>query len=262
MSTPEKLHIVANNEFPGLNVNTASKAEIVRYACQQFNGVPETGRVKQWLKDHDFDISDSTIYNAHRAWRQEYDLINTIDIPKVTAVPDIKEEKEDESKDVVIEEPETDTSNDEPTEEKKVKKPHNPWPVWLMILPAFVAIWSGWVGLGELCGFGVVQPFPGISDFQINTAITLPIGVEAYAGYALHAWLSGRIQTASTQKYAMWSAIFSLVIGALGQVAYHLMESNGIDRAPWPIVILVSCLPILVVGMGVSLAHLISKERD
>jgi hypothetical protein len=32
------------------------------------------------------------------------------------------------------------------------------WPVMVLALPAFVAIWSGWVGLGGLTGFGVVHP--------------------------------------------------------------------------------------------------------
>lgn len=68
------------------------------------------------------------------------------------------------------------------------------WPVVLLALPAFVAIWSGWVGLGGLTGFGIVHPLPGIWDsFSINSAITLPIGVETYGAYALYVWLSGRV---------------------------------------------------------------------
>jgi hypothetical protein len=56
------------------------------------------------------------------------------------------------------------------------------WPLFLIAAPAAVAIWSGWVGLGELCGFGVIHPLPGIvPGLQLNTAITLPVGVEAYA---------------------------------------------------------------------------------
>ena len=49
-----------------------------------------------------------------------------------------------------------------------------------------MAIWSGSVGLGGLCGFGPIHPLPRIADsFTINTAITLPVGVEAYGAYAL-----------------------------------------------------------------------------
>ncbi len=62
-------------------------------------------------------------------------------------------------------------------------------PLYLIALPAAVAVWSGWVGLGTLCGFGVIRPLPGIWDAaHLNTAITLPIGVEAYGSSALAAW--------------------------------------------------------------------------
>ena len=65
------------------------------------------------------------------------------------------------------------------------------WPLVLMAAPAAVAVWSGWVGLGSLCGFGIVHPLPGIADgLRLNTAITLPVGVEAYGAYALGAWLT------------------------------------------------------------------------
>ncbi len=65
------------------------------------------------------------------------------------------------------------------------------WPLVLLALPAAVAVWSGWVGIGELTGFGQVHPLPGIwNSLHIDTAVTLPIGVEAYAAYALHAWLA------------------------------------------------------------------------
>ena len=131
------------------------------------------------------------------------------------------------------------------------------WPVWLLALPAFVAIWSGWVGLGELTGFGVVHPLPGIvPGVSLNTAITLPIGVETYAAYALAVWLTGRAPTAA-RRFARNSAIGSLIFGALGQVAYHLMTAAHVVHAPWWITIAVSCLPVAVLGMGAALAHLV-----
>jgi hypothetical protein len=65
------------------------------------------------------------------------------------------------------------------------------WPLILIAAPAAVAVWSGWVGLGGMCGFGIIHPLPGIWDsLRINTAITLPIGVESYGAYALYAWLA------------------------------------------------------------------------
>ncbi|MFC4146813.1 ABC transporter permease [Micromonospora mangrovi] len=131
------------------------------------------------------------------------------------------------------------------------------WPVMLLALPAFVAIWSGWVGLGGLTGFGIVHPLPGIVDgFSINSAITLPIGVETYGAYALYVWLSGRVP-APALRFAKWSALGSLIVGALGQVAYHLLVAAGIDSAPWWITTAVACLPVAVLGMGAALAHLV-----
>jgi len=143
-----------------------------------------------------------------------------------------------------------------PSPVKKVRRPVA-WPVLLLALPAFVAIWSGWVSLGELSGFGLVHPLPGIADhLTINTAITLPIGVETYAAYALWVWLSGRAPYAA-RRFAKWSAIGSLMFGAAGQVTYHLMAAAGMSSAPWLITAAVACLPVAVLGMGAALAHLL-----
>ena len=131
------------------------------------------------------------------------------------------------------------------------------WPVVLLALPAFVAIWSGWVGLGGLTGFGVVHPLPGIADgFSINSAITLPVGVESYGAYALYVALSGRVPGRAT-RFAKWSAIASLLAGALGQVAYHLLDAAGVTAAPWWITTAVACLPVAVLGMGAARADLV-----
>lgn len=146
----------------------------------------------------------------------------------------------------------------------KVPKPQplKTWPVWLLLLPAAVAIWSGWVGLGEMAGFGEVRPLPGIvDDFTINSAITLPIGMEVYAAYALYVWLSGRV-SGRALAMARRSAVASLVVGAAGQVAYHLLAAAGVSSAPWWITAAVACLPVAVVGMGATLAHLVKAEAE
>jgi len=141
-------------------------------------------------------------------------------------------------------------------------RPLRSWPVLLLALPAFVAVWSGWVGLGELTGFGVVHPLPGIADgFTINSAITLPIGVETYAAFALRVWLSGRVPVRA-RRFAKRSALAALALGALGQVAYHLLEAAGVTRAPWQITTVVACLPVAVLGMGAALAHLIHTREN
>jgi hypothetical protein len=131
------------------------------------------------------------------------------------------------------------------------------WPVLLLTLPALAAIWSGWVSLGAMAGFGVVHPLPGIADHvTFNTAITLPIGVETYAAYALWVWLA-RGATDRGGRFAKRSAIVSLIVGAAGQVTYHLLAAAHVHNAPWPVVTLVACLPVAVLGMGAALAHLV-----
>jgi len=137
-----------------------------------------------------------------------------------------------------------------------------PWPLLLLAMPAAVAVWSGWVGIGQLTGFGHVHPLPGIwPSFRIDTAVTLPVGVEAYAAYALHAWLTANNQvSARTRAFARWSAVGSLLLGMAGQIAYHLLAQAHATRAPWPITTAVSCLPVLVLGLGAALAQLIRAD--
>lgn len=135
------------------------------------------------------------------------------------------------------------------------------WPLALIGAPAAVAVWSGWVSLAGLCGFGVVHPLPGIAGgFTINSAITLPVGVEAHAAFALGAWLRPGTPDRA-RRFAKFSAIGSLTLGTLGQVAYHLLAAAHATRAPWPVVVLVSSLPVVVLGLASGLAHLL-READ
>jgi hypothetical protein len=85
--------------------------------------------------------------------------------------------------------------------------------------------------------------------------------VEAYAAYALRAWLA-RDQPVSgrTRRFAKWSAICSFALGMAGQVAYHLLAQAGTARAPWPVTTMVSCLPVLVLAMGTTLAHMLRAD--
>jgi hypothetical protein len=136
------------------------------------------------------------------------------------------------------------------------------WPLLVLAAPAAAEVWSGWVGIAQRTGFGLVSPLPGIwPSLHLDTAITLPVGVEAYAAFALRAWL-GRSTSDRTRRFARWSAICSFALGMAGQVAYHLMAQAGMARAPWPITTIVSCLPVLVLGMGTALAHMLRADAE
>jgi hypothetical protein len=136
------------------------------------------------------------------------------------------------------------------------------WPLLILALPAAAAVWSGWVGIGQMTGFGQVRPLPGIWDsLHLNTAVTLPVGVEAYAAYALRAWLSAAgAVSARTRRFARWSATGSLLLGMAGQITYHLLAQARAAHAPWGITTAVSCLPVLVLGMGAALAHMLRAD--
>lgn len=131
------------------------------------------------------------------------------------------------------------------------------WPLQLIALPAYVAIWAGWVALGRLTAFGSINLLPGIGPgLTVNTAITLPVGAEAYAAYALYV-LFHPGAPARARTFAAWSAGAALLIGMGGQVAYHLMAAAGMTSAPWLITTFVSCLPVAVLGAAAALVYLI-----
>jgi hypothetical protein len=83
------------------------------------------------------------------------------------------------------------------------------WPLLVLAAPAAAEVWSGWVGIAQKTGFGLVSPLPGIwPSLHLDTAITLP--VEAYAAYALRAWLArDQVISARTRQFTRWSAICS-----------------------------------------------------
>ena len=136
------------------------------------------------------------------------------------------------------------------------------WPLAVLAAPAAAEVFSGWAGIAKMTGFGLVSPLPGIwPSLHLDTSITLPAGVEAYAAYALRAWLAGgNSVSARTRRFAKWSAVCSFALGMAGQVAFHLMAQAGMARAPWPVTTVVSCLPVLVLAMGTTLAHMLRAD--
>jgi hypothetical protein len=88
-----------------------------------------------------------------------------------------------------------------------------------------------------------------------------PAGRRRGLAYALRAWLASEHTVSTrTRRFAKWSAIFSFALGMAGQIAYHLLAQAGAARAPWPITTIVSCLPVLVLAMGTTLAHMLHAD--
>jgi len=78
----------------------------------------------------------------------------------------------------------------------------------------------------------------------------------------MYVWLPGHHLPPAAGRSAKWSATRSLILGAAGQVAYHLMVAAGVQRAHWLITTAVACLPVAVLGMGAALAHLVRATPD
>ena len=61
----------------------------------------------------------------------------------------------------------------------------------------------------------------------------------------------------SNGNFVLPSSSVSSQETAANQVCYHLLTSRHSARAPWPVVIMVSCLPVVVFGFGAALTHLL-----
>jgi hypothetical protein len=146
--------------------------------------------------------------------------------------------------------PQADGSPDlSPVVSRRVSRP---WPILVLALPAFVAIWSGWVDLGRLTGFGVVHPLPGhlgrSLDQHGDHVAGRPGGIRVVraAGVAGRGSLGPcdpvrdvvfpRVSPAGRGRAGHLSPV-----GVYGPVADH-------DRGVLP--------PVLVLGMGAALYHL------
>lgn len=233
---------------------STDKAEIIRRVRQKHpdwqTSLPTQSLVAQTAIEYAKEVGQRPTCGTDRA-RRLRELVQTAVLDNQSDIQTVQ--SEEPTPPVQVSRPQT-----VPQQTDQTARPVHAWPVMILTLPAFVAIWSGWVGLGKLTGFGPVHLLPGTpwADWQIDSAITLPIGMEAYAAYALYIWLTGRAPD-NARRFARWSAIGSLALGMAAQVAYHLMTASGITTAPWQITTVVSCLPVVVLGLGAALAHLI-----
>jgi hypothetical protein len=137
------------------------------------------------------------------------------------------------------------------------------WPLLVIACSPFIAIWGGWVGLGKLTGFGFVNLLPGIVGeggwATLDTAITLPLGMEAYSAYAFYVLLHPAVSRRA-RRFAAWTALGAVLLGMAGQTAYHLMTAAGMTAAPWQITTVVSCLPVAVFGLAAALVHMVRAD--
>jgi cytochrome bd-type quinol oxidase subunit 2 len=130
-------------------------------------------------------------------------------------------------------------------------------------LAAAVAIWGGWVHLGELTGFGPINLLPGVGGgFTLNTAVVLPLSVELYSAYALRVLLASDQLSERSRRFARRSFLASLAVGGGAQIASHIMVATHVASAPWPVTTVVACVPLLVIGLATGLATLVKQDAN
>jgi uncharacterized RDD family membrane protein YckC len=139
------------------------------------------------------------------------------------------------------------------------------WPILIIAAGAFVAVWAGWVGLGGLTGFGLVNLLPGlVADggwATIDTRITLPASMEAYSAYAFYVLLHRNVPR-QARLFAAWSAGLAVALGMGAQVAYHQMIANGVTVAPPWVISVVSCIPVATFALGAALRAMVRAGDD
>lgn len=142
-------------------------------------------------------------------------------------------------------------------------QPVRTWPILVIAAGAFVAVWAGWVGLGGLTGFGLVNLLPGLVEdggwATIDTRITLPASMEAYSAYAFYVLLHRNVPRRA-RIFAAWSAGLAVALGMGAQVAYHQMIAAGVTVAPAWVISVVSCIPVATFALGCALRAMVRSE--
>jgi hypothetical protein len=134
------------------------------------------------------------------------------------------------------------------------------WPLLVLAAPAAAEVWSGWVGIAQKTGFGLVSPLPGIwPSLYLDTYHPARRGGGVCRVRA--ARLAERRAAGQRPDPPVCQVVRDLLaLGMAGQVAYHLLAQAGAARAPWPVTTIVSCLPVLVLAMGTTLAHMLRAD--
>jgi hypothetical protein len=191
--------------------------------------------------------------------RTRFQTVN--DPAQATILPPVAEPVPTVIPEAVQERPEPSTA---PASEVRSKPVHT-WPILIIAAGAFIAVWAGWVGLGGLTGFGMVNLLPGLVDdgkwATIDTRITLPASMEAYSAYAFYVLLHRNVPRRA-RIFAAWSAGLAVALGMGAQVADHQMIAAGVTVAPAWVISVVSCIPVATFALGAALRAMVRAGDD
>jgi len=109
--------------------------------------------------------------------------------------------------------------------------------------------WTGWFLLAAMCGW------------SSRLAWLLPIAVDVYVVTSMRVWLRVAWASQRTRRFAAFSTMFAVVLSVAANAAYHLMDSLGWRRAPWPVVVAVSGLAPLMLALVAHLQARLNADK-
>jgi hypothetical protein len=110
-------------------------------------------------------------------------------------------------------------------------------------LAAAISSYSGLASLADLAGW------------NHRLALLLPLTIDAYAVTATRVWLSPKTAGRRARRWAKGNAIGAIATSVAGNAVSHAAAAH-VFTPSWPVVVLVSAIPSIVLGLITHLWHL------
>jgi hypothetical protein len=110
-------------------------------------------------------------------------------------------------------------------------------------LAAAISSYSGLASLADLAGW------------NHRLALLLPLTIDAYAVTATRVWLSPKTAGRRARRWAKGNAIGAIATSVAGNAVSHAAAAH-VFTPSWPVVVMVSAIPSIVLGLITHLWHL------
>jgi hypothetical protein len=110
-------------------------------------------------------------------------------------------------------------------------------------LAAAISSYSGLASLADLAGW------------NRRLALLLPLTIDAYAVTATRVWLSPKTAGRRARRWAKGNAIGAIATSVAGNAVSHAAAAH-VFTPTWPVVVMVSAIPSIVLGLITHLWHL------
>ena len=110
-------------------------------------------------------------------------------------------------------------------------------------LAAAISSYSGLASLADLAGW------------NHRLALLLPLTIDAYAVTATRVWLSPKTAGRRARRWAKGNAIGAIATSVAGNAVSHAAAAH-VFTPTWPVVVMVSAIPSVVLGLITHLWHL------